>query len=171
MSHHISPRLVTTYLSGIVQLLEPFYPSIRDIRNSRLVQCTLQGCLKTCAQPTHRKNALNISDLSAVIAHYDSITPSHDNLLFISMLLTGFFTLMCLGEMTFPDDKKIQDWRKISRRPTAISSTKNYSFDLPFHKADRFFSGNTRHPRTLSNVSNSISHPATPSCLSIRLSG
>jgi hypothetical protein len=29
MSHHISPCSVTTYLSGIVQQLEPFYPSIR----------------------------------------------------------------------------------------------------------------------------------------------
>ena len=37
MSHHISPRSVTTYLSGIVQQLEPFYPLIRDIRNSKLV--------------------------------------------------------------------------------------------------------------------------------------
>ncbi len=52
MSHHISPCSVTTYLSGIVQQLEPFYPLIRDLYNSKLVQRTLQGCLKTCAQPT-----------------------------------------------------------------------------------------------------------------------
>jgi hypothetical protein len=50
MSHHISPRSVTTYLSGIVQQLEPFYPLIRDIRNSKLVQRTLQGCLKSFAR-------------------------------------------------------------------------------------------------------------------------
>jgi hypothetical protein len=84
MSHHISPRSVTTYLSGIVQQLEPFYPNIREVRNSKLVQHTLQGCLKSCSQPTRRKRALSISDLSSVISHYHNTTPSHDDLLFIS---------------------------------------------------------------------------------------
>jgi len=60
MSHHISPRSVTTYLSGIVQQLEPFYPLIREIRNSKLVQRTLQGCLKTCAQPTRQMRVINL---------------------------------------------------------------------------------------------------------------
>ena len=59
------------------------------------------------------------------------------------MLFTGFFSLMRLGEMTFPDDKVIQDWRKISRRRTVTLQDDNYSFQLPFHKADRFFTGNT----------------------------
>jgi hypothetical protein len=143
MSHHISPRSVTTYLSGIVQQLEPFYPLIREIRNSKLVQRTLQGCLKSCAQPTRRKRALSISDLTTVLTHFTSIPTSHDNLLFISMLLTGFFSLMRLGEMAFPDDTRIQDWRKISRRRTVILQDNDFSFQLPFHKADRFFTGNT----------------------------
>ena len=94
MSHHISPRSVTTYLSGIVQQLEPFYPLIHEIRNSKLVQRTLQGCLKTLAQPTRRKRALSISDLTTVLQHYSNTLPSHDNLLFVAMLLTGFFSLM-----------------------------------------------------------------------------
>jgi len=59
------------------------------------------------------------------------------------MLLTGFFSLMRLGEMAFPDDKKLQDWKKISRRHTLSFKENSYSFQLPFHKADRFFSGNT----------------------------
>ena len=132
-----------TYLSGIVQQLEPFYPLIRDIRNSKLVQRTLQGCLKTYAQPTQRKHALSISDLSTVISHYQTSPPSHDNLLFIAMLVTGFFSLMRLGEMAFPDDKKIQDWQKITHRRTVQLSDNDYSFQLPFPKANRFFSGNT----------------------------
>ena len=143
MSHHISPRSVATYLSGIIQQLEPFYPFIRDMRNSKLVQRTLQGCLKLYSQPTRRKRALSISDLSKVITHYQNTPPSHDNLLFVSMLLTGFFSLMRLGEMAFPDDKKLQDWRKVSRRRTLSFAENNYSFQLPFHKADRFFAGNT----------------------------
>jgi hypothetical protein len=143
MSHHISPRSVTTYLSGIVQQLEPFYPLIREICNSKLVQCTLQGCLKSCAQPTRCKRVLTISDLTTVLTHFNTITTLHDNLLFLSMLLTGFFSLMRLGEMAFPDDKKVQDWRKISCRRTVILQDDNFSFQLPFHKADRFFTGNT----------------------------
>ena len=34
MSHHISPRSVKTYLSGLVNQLEPDFPSIRQIRSS-----------------------------------------------------------------------------------------------------------------------------------------
>ena len=45
MSHHISPRSVQTYLSGIVSQLEPFFPSVCEACSSRLVQRTLKGCL------------------------------------------------------------------------------------------------------------------------------
>ncbi len=143
MSHHISSRSVTTYLSGIVQQLEPFYPLIRDIRNSKLIQRTLQGCLKSCAQPTRRKSALTISDLTNILTQFNNNPTDHDNLLFLSMLFTGFFSLMRLGELAFPDDKAIQDWRKISQCRTVNVQEENYSFQLPFHKADRFFTGNT----------------------------
>jgi hypothetical protein len=143
MSHHISPRSVTTYLSGIVQQLEPFYPLIRDIRNSKLVQRTLQGCLKSLAQPTRCKCALTISDLSIILTHFNNTPPSHDDLLFLSMLFTSFFSLMHLDELAFPDDKNIHDWRKISWCRTVNLQQENYSFQLPFHKADRFFTGNT----------------------------
>jgi hypothetical protein len=34
-------------------------------------------------------------------------------------------------------------WRKISCRRTVILQDNNYSFQLPFHKADRFFTRNT----------------------------
>jgi hypothetical protein len=37
MSHHINPRSVATYLSGISQQLEPYFPSICEARNSSLV--------------------------------------------------------------------------------------------------------------------------------------
>ena len=142
MSHHISPHSVTTYLSGIVQQLEPFYPSIREIQHSRLVQRTLQGCMKTCTVPTQHKQALPLSELSQIVAHYYQSPPSHDDLLFVTLLLTGFFTLLRLGEMVFPDDKNLRNWRKISPRCTTSISTDGYHFELPFHKANRFFADN-----------------------------
>jgi len=141
MSHHISPRSITTYLSGIVQQLEPFYPDIRTIRNSKLIQRTLQGCMKVHARPTRRKLPLTLSDISAVALHYHQ-QPAHDDLLFLAILITGFFALLHLGEMVFPDDTSIRDWRKISCWRTVSLSPDRFTFQLPFHKADHFFAGN-----------------------------
>jgi len=44
MSHHIKPNSVATYLSGICQQLEPYFPNIGSTHNSTLVHHTLQGC-------------------------------------------------------------------------------------------------------------------------------
>jgi hypothetical protein len=142
MSHHISPRSVGSYLSGIVQQLEPFFPDAQIHRNSKLVQRTLSGCLKLLSDPIGRKDPLTISDLQTVIDHYYLSSPSHDDFLFIAQLLTGFFALLRLGEMVFPDSVKIQDWRKISRRHSIHLSDNRFHLVLPYHKADRFFSGN-----------------------------
>ena len=45
MSHHIEPRSVSTYLSGICQQLEPYFPNVRAARQSPLVERTMKGCL------------------------------------------------------------------------------------------------------------------------------
>lgn len=66
MCHHIKPGSVDTYLSGICQQLEPYFPSVRDVRKSRLVHRTLQGCKRLRGTPTTRKRALTIDDLSTV---------------------------------------------------------------------------------------------------------
>ncbi|KIJ39233.1 hypothetical protein M422DRAFT_78254, partial [Sphaerobolus stellatus SS14] len=67
------------------------------------------------------KNAMIISRLPPC--------PSHDELLFIAMLFTGFHGLLRLGELTIPDVVARCDTR--------------FSFILPFHKADCFYAGNT----------------------------
>ena len=36
MCHHIKPNLVDSYLSGICQQLEPYFPAVRDVRKSIL---------------------------------------------------------------------------------------------------------------------------------------
>ena len=64
--------------------------------------------------PINRKCALTLDNLGRVIVFYANST-RHDDLLFVAMLLTGFFALLRLGEMTFPDDKSIRDWRKVTR--------------------------------------------------------
>ena len=142
MSHHIKPDSVGTYLSGICQQLKPYFPSIRSIRNSMLCKRTLTGCKRLRGVPTIRKRALTLQDLLIVINHYRYST-SHDDLLFLCLLLTGFFALLRLGELTIPDDKSLFDHRKISPRTSVLLSNNNYRFFLPSHKADKFFEGNT----------------------------
>lgn len=41
MCHHINPKSVRTYLSGIVYKLELYFPEIHQARSSLLVKCTL----------------------------------------------------------------------------------------------------------------------------------
>ncbi|PPR03806.1 hypothetical protein CVT26_000980, partial [Gymnopilus dilepis] len=76
MSHHIEPKSVGTYLE-----LEPYFPEIRETRNSLLVRRTLRGCKRLYSQPTKRKHPLTLADLQRVIEHYHD-SKDHDDLLF-----------------------------------------------------------------------------------------
>ena len=141
MSHHINPRSVNTYLSGISQQLETYFPAVKEARNSLLVRRTYQGCMRMKGRATTRKRALTATDIHLVIDHYRDTT-HHDDLLFVAMLLTGFFGLLRLGEMTFPDDPTLHNYKKVTRRSTVRLQDTLYEFTLPGHKADRFFEGN-----------------------------
>ena len=144
LSSHISPKSVNSYLSGICQQLEPFFPDIRQHRKSLLVSHTVSGCLWRFGTPVKRKKPFSHADLQTVI---DSLppTPSHDDLLFCAILLTGFHALMRLGELVFPDKRDLRNYRKLSLRHTIQVSVLplQFSFFLPSHKGDRTFEGNT----------------------------
>jgi hypothetical protein len=133
---------VGTYLSGICHQLEPYFPEVRISRNSALVHRTLQGCKRIRATPTSRKRALTINDLETVIDALSSST-DYDDCLFLTQLLTGFFALFRLGEMTYPDDISLRDPRKVTKRNSVHVDESSYKLFLPGHKADRFFEGNT----------------------------
>ena len=87
------------------------------------------------------KRTLTTNDLHSVVNHYKNST-LHNDLLFISMLQTGFFGLLRLGEMTFPDNPLLQNWRKVTRWSTVKITDSHYEFLLLGHKADRYFEGN-----------------------------
>ena len=142
MCHHIKPRSVGTYLSSICHQLEPYFPDVRISCNSALVHRTLQGCKKIHAVPTSCKQALTITDLETVVNALSSST-NFDDHLFLAQLLTGFFTLFCLGEMTYPDDPSLRDPRKVTKQNSVHVDDSSYTFFLPGHKANRFFEGNT----------------------------
>ena len=46
MSHHIDPKSIKTYLSGICQQLEPYFPNVRQAQHSPLVDRTMKGCMR-----------------------------------------------------------------------------------------------------------------------------
>ncbi|KAF9004499.1 hypothetical protein BDZ89DRAFT_1237589 [Hymenopellis radicata] len=134
MSAHIEPRSVASYLSGIGNKLEPYFPEVRANRSSYLVKRTLAGCLKMYSKPVKRKLPLSRNHILSAIT---SLTPSstHDDILFVTMLCTGFAGLMRLGELSVPDERRIHDYRKCSRRSSVVEIDGGYGFDLPYHKA------------------------------------
>jgi hypothetical protein len=113
MCHHIKPDSVGTYLSGICHQLEPYFPDVRSSHNSALVHRTLQGCKRIHAVPTSRKRALALGDLNTVVNALSSST-DYDDQLFLAQLLTGFFALFRLGEMTYPDDPQLHDATRLT---------------------------------------------------------
>jgi hypothetical protein len=142
LSSHIKPNSVNSYLSGICRQLEPFYPDIRRNRNSMLVSRTMTGCMRRFGSPVKRKTPLSHANLLFVLDSMVS-NPSHDELLFAALILTGFHALLRLGELVFPDKKTLRNYRKISLRHSVSIFPDRYSFFLPSHTGDRFFEGNT----------------------------
>ena len=142
MSSYIKPDSVNSYLSGICNQLEPFFPDVRKYRMSPLVARTLAGCRRRFGSPIKRKRPLSRSDLAFVTSRL-AFSDSHDDRLFIAMLTTGFEGLLRTHEMAFPDKRNLQNYQKTSLRHTVDIKPSQYSFLLPAHKADRFFEGNT----------------------------
>src|ERR1700710_1278056 len=66
MSHHIRPRSVDAYLSGIVHQLEPHFPHVRQSHHSPLVKRTVQGPLRLLGRPVLRKQPILRDDLLRV---------------------------------------------------------------------------------------------------------
>ncbi|KIJ29247.1 hypothetical protein M422DRAFT_103070, partial [Sphaerobolus stellatus SS14] len=142
MCHHLKPTTVSTYLSSICHLLEPYFPYVRVARSSPMVSRSLGGMKKLRGlQPTRCKCALSREDLTSIIRHLP-ITPNHDDRLFIAMLLTGFFSLLWLGELTFPDNIQKRSFKKLTMCHSLSIETSHFSFSLPFHKVDHFYVGN-----------------------------
>ena len=140
--HHIKLSSVDNYLSSICQQLELYFPSVCDAWKLMVCKRTLTSCKRLRGVPTKRKRALSLDNLQHVVQHYSN-SHNHDNLLFMAQMLTGFFALMCLGELVAPDDNSLLDPRKITACTSVTMSDNDYHFFLPSHKADKFFEGNT----------------------------
>ncbi|TFY77577.1 hypothetical protein EWM64_g6437 [Hericium alpestre] len=141
MCHHIQPRSVNQYLSGICNQLEHLYPSMHANRSSPLVSRTLAGCLKCLSSSTKHKDPLSAEQLSQLV--HACTEPNHDDLLFVAIMLCTFFGLHQLGEVTQPDRAQSCNSRKIINRTSVEIGDDHLQYTLPTHKANRFFEGNT----------------------------
>ena len=112
-STFINPKSADLYLSGITNQMEVFYLDIRHNHNCALVSRTLKGAKRQHGSPIHRKTPLSVEDLKIVFNDLKSPT-DHDDLLFLSQLLVGFYVLLHLGELCFPDSLVLHDFSKIS---------------------------------------------------------
>src|ERR1700733_5529791 len=94
-SSHINLKSVTSYLASICSNLEPFLPEICSNRAATLVKRTLKGALRRHGQPTKHKAPLTAALLLSIS---NTLLPScdHNDMLFISMLNTGFPGLLRL---------------------------------------------------------------------------
>ena len=141
MSSHIKPSSVNSYLSGISNQLEPFFPEVWKSCNSMLMSRTMTGCQCHFGTPVKCKRPLSTDDLKTVISAIGT-SAKHDDELFLAMLLTRFHGLMCLGELTFPDSVAHCNYRKVILWHNVDVTTKSYSFLLPGHKADCIYEEN-----------------------------
>ena len=141
MCHNIKPDSVDSYLSGICHQLEPYFPSVCSIGNSIICKRTLAGCKRLRGVPTNRKRALTMDDLQRVVDHY-SKSDSHDDLLSVTQLLSGFFALHRLGELTTPNNKSLINHQKITKCTSITVTNNDYRYFLNSHKGDKVFEGN-----------------------------
>ncbi|KAI0737012.1 hypothetical protein BC629DRAFT_1265215, partial [Irpex lacteus] len=139
MCHHIKPASVDSYLSGICNQLEPFFPQVRSARKSPLVARTLAGCKRMLGAPASRKRPLGEDDVKRCLSHFTSA--SFDDILFCALLVAGFLGLHRLGELVRPSRGDV--WRKTIPRASArlVPSLRHFEYTLPASKTDHVFEG------------------------------
>jgi hypothetical protein len=136
LSHHIEPRSVDSYLSGIVNRLQPHFPTVASARKSLLVSRTLKGCKRCLSRPVNRKLPLSLDDLNTVVDTFRDTTV-YDDVLFTALIVTGFKTLQRLTELVWPNTLKHQTYRSVPLRHSLTLAVQSASYTLPHHKTDR----------------------------------
>ncbi|KAJ8487654.1 hypothetical protein ONZ51_g4029 [Trametes cubensis] len=101
----------------------------------------MRGFKRLRSKPVVRKRTLTWDDLTRAVASFGN-SPTHDDLLFTSILLSGFHALLRLGELVWPDRVELRTVRKLSMCASVKADENMYEYSLPPHKADPFFEGN-----------------------------
>ena len=111
MCHHIQPCSVGSYLLGICNQLEPYFPHVQTVCTLALVSYTLTGAQKYLSMPTTWKKPLSIENLLVIIQLYPH--SGYDDTLFLILTLCGFFGLYWLGKLTCPNNTHLHDYQKL----------------------------------------------------------
>jgi hypothetical protein len=106
-----------------------------------MVVSTLKGAMRRQGKEVKRKDAISTSQLNDILTALQNDS-SYDTLLFLAILLVGFFALLRLGEMTIPDNPKLREPKKEILRTSVFKTSSTCGFLLPGNKTDRFFKGN-----------------------------
>jgi hypothetical protein len=114
------------------------------------------GCHCHFGSPVKCKHPLSKSDLKVVIEKLGMLQ-SHDERLFLAILLTSFHGLMCIGEL-FPDRIASRNYRKVSLCHTVNANGLHYLFFLPGYKGDCFYEGNTIIIQNTNAITNPYPH-------------
>lgn len=141
-STHIDPKSVDSYLSGICNNLEPYYPDIRKIRSSLLVSRTLKGAKRRHGKAVKRKSPILLSHLAEICRDLTGSVNFNDKL-FLCLLLCGFSGLHRLGELTDNDNPARRNSKKTILRASLTSGQGHFSYILPGNKTDTAFEGST----------------------------
>ena len=92
---------------------------------------------------------LSIAALSRILSSLNH-SQTHDDYLFCAMICTGFYCLLRLGELSYPDNPHLRNPEKLSQRSSVTFPTSGtYAFMLRTHKTDPFFEGSHIHIRHL----------------------
>lgn len=140
MAHHIKPDSVASYLSGICSQLEPYFPNVRQTAGQPIVCKTMAGMRRLRGTEVRRRQPVSIDDIRQIASALRAST-THDDRLFLAMVMTAFFALMRSGELAWSDKVALQNERKISPRHSVRITDTAYEFLLTGHKGDRFFKG------------------------------
>jgi hypothetical protein len=105
---------------------------------------TLKGAFRRHGHPTKCKSPLTTTHLQSITT--DLINSSnHDDMLFLSMINTGFPGLLRLGEMAVSDNLHLRSFRKVVLRSSLVWVGTDFEFLLPVSKTDTIFEGNRVH--------------------------
>jgi len=128
------------YLTGARHFLADIYPEFDVNRAHPLVQATINGSKKSRADPVHRKLPLRPAHLDAFLQKA-RLTTNYDDFLFAVILSCCFYGCHRTGELVIKSDKRLFDWRKVIKRSSLTFIAGRAGYHLPYHKADRFYSG------------------------------
>jgi hypothetical protein len=128
------------YLTGARHFLGDLYPDFDKNRSHPLVQATIAGARKIRADPVKRKLPLRQSHLDAFL-WMARRSGKYDDWLFAVIISCCFYACHRSGELVWKNQKDLQDWRKVIKRGSLRFSDGRAAYQLPYHKADRFYRG------------------------------